>query len=122
MNYHPIRYDFETFKKRFLADGMAQKEYGELEEEFMLITEMIHARKKAMKTQKEVATIMQTTSSVISRLESIPPYKKRHSPTVETLKKYAHSVGCKLSIKLIPLKSERHSEHFPKRIGEEDRV
>jgi transcriptional regulator with XRE-family HTH domain len=45
---------------------------------------------------------MGTTKSAVSRLESAG----KHAPSIATLKKYAHAVGCDLQIKLIPKKSE----------------
>ena len=100
-NYKPVKVEFETFKKLLLSDEKTQKSYESLSEEFLLIAEMIRARKRAEKTQKNVAELMETTSSVISRLESLEG-KTKHSHTLETLRKYAHAVGCSLSIKFIP--------------------
>jgi len=99
--YNPVYKDFKAVKKLLLADKKAQQEYDALEEEFLLIAEMLRARKRAQKTQKDVAGLMKTTSSAISRLESLDVQKK-HAPTVETLRKYAAAVGCYLSIKFIP--------------------
>lgn len=96
--YHPIKSNFDTFKKLLLAGKASKKEYNVLSAEFLLIAEMLRARKKAKKNQKEVAKIMKTTSSVISRLESFDGQKK-HSPTLDTLRKYAKAVGCHLTIK-----------------------
>ncbi len=97
-SYNPVKSDFDTFKKLLLADKKTKKEYDALGDEFALIAEMLRARKKAKKTQKEVAEIMKTTSSVVSRLESFEGQQK-HSPTLETLRKYAKAVGCHLTIK-----------------------
>jgi len=41
---------------------------------------------------------MGTTNSAVSRFESAG----RHSPSVTTLKKYAHGVGCEVEIRLVP--------------------
>ena len=103
MEYQPVSYDYNKFKKMLLANPEVLQEYEALEEEFTLIVELLNARKKAQKTQKDLAQMMNTTSSVVSRLESIAGQKK-HSPTLTTLKKYAAAVGCKLAIKLIPQK------------------
>jgi len=101
-DYKPISYDFDAFKKLMLFDVAAQKDFEVLSDEFLLISEMLRARKKANKTQKEVADIMQTTSSAISRLESLQAQQK-HAITLKTLRKYADAVGCSLSIKFIPI-------------------
>ncbi|MCK4870526.1 MAG: helix-turn-helix transcriptional regulator [Gammaproteobacteria bacterium] len=108
MSYDPVKYDFDVFKKKVLSDAATQKKYMSLEDEFALITEMVRARKKANKTQKEIAEIMKTSSSVISRLESIDGQKK-HSPTLATLQKYAKAVGCRLDIKFVSESNCRHA-------------
>ena len=77
-----------------------KREYEALEEEFTLLSEMLKARQQAGKTQKDVATTMHTTTSVVGRLET-GWGKNYHSPTLATLKKYAHALDCKLSIKFI---------------------
>jgi transcriptional regulator with XRE-family HTH domain len=41
---------------------------------------------------------MGTTKSAVSRLEA----GGKHAPSLTTLKKYAHAVGCRLEIKLVP--------------------
>ncbi len=89
----------DDFKKKALKDAGVQKAYNDLEEEFALVAELIKARKIAGKTQSEVAQIMHTSSSVISRLEG-GSHTVRHSPSVETLRRYAKAVGCKLKIVL----------------------
>ena len=101
MGYKPVSHD-EFEKKAFRRPGVL-KAYNELEEEFALIAELIEARKKAGKSQQEVADNMHTTQSVIARIES-GFGKKRHSPTLDTLKRYAKAVNCKLRIKLVPCK------------------
>jgi transcriptional regulator with XRE-family HTH domain len=42
--------------------------------------------------------LMGTTKSAVSRLEA----GGKHAPSLATLKKYAHAVGCRLEIKLVP--------------------
>lgn len=91
------------FKQKALSNQKVKAEYDALEEEFLLINELIHARKLAHKTQEEVAKAMKTTKSAISRLES-GGRSKNHLPSLQTIKRYAEAVGCKLQIKLIPKK------------------
>ena len=52
-----------------------------------------------MLTQEEVAALMGTTKSAVSRLEGAGA----HSPSVSTLKKYAKAVGCDVEIRLVPV-------------------
>ena len=77
-----------------------KKAYDELEEEFYLLATLIQARQVAGKTQAEVAKAMGTTTSVVGRLESSGG-KKRHSPTLVTLQRYAHALGYILKLKLV---------------------
>lgn len=57
-------------------------------------------RARAGLTQDAVAEIMGTTKSAVSRLEAAG----KHAPSLSTLKRYAHAVGCKLQVKLVPEK------------------
>lgn len=75
-----------------------KKEYDSLQEEFELLEEMLRARLKSGKTQKEIARSMKTSTSVVGRLET-GGGKLQHSPTIETLRKYAKALGCELMIK-----------------------
>ncbi len=49
-------------------------------------------------TQAEVAERIGTTQSAIARLES---GGGKHSPSLATLQKYAHALGCRLELRLI---------------------
>jgi transcriptional regulator with XRE-family HTH domain len=60
---------------------------------------MLHARKRLGLTQEDVAKRMGTKVPAIARLEASGA-RDRHSPSVSTLQKYAHAVGCKLVIHL----------------------
>ena len=96
-----IRLKHIEVKKELLQDPEVLTAYNELAEEYQLINEMIHARKRTGMSQTKVAEIMNTTTSAVSRLESLH-LKDHPSPSFATLKKYAHALGYKLSIKFIP--------------------
>ena len=68
---------------------------------FSLSKELVKARTKDEKTQKEVAKAMGTITSAVGRLE-IGDGQQQHSPTIATLRKYARAVNHKLIIKLQP--------------------
>ncbi len=95
------RTSHQTFKKKALDDLDVQKAYDDLEEEFLLVSELIRARKMMGKSQKDVAKAMHTSSSAVSRLEA-GFGRERHSPSLDTLRRYAEAVDCYLSIKLVP--------------------
>jgi DNA-binding XRE family transcriptional regulator len=93
------KYTHEEMINIMLSDSETKKAYDNLEPEFALLS----ARLKAGKTQEEVAKLMHTTKSVISRLEN-GGGKNKHSPSIETLRRYANAIGYKLSIKFVPNK------------------
>jgi DNA-binding XRE family transcriptional regulator len=86
--------------KQALRKPGVKKAYDALEEEFKLLDEMLKARKKAGKTQEQVAKLMRTSTSMVGRLET-GGGSQRHSPTIETLRKYAEALGCHLQIKFV---------------------
>jgi len=86
--------------KTALSRPNVRKEYIALEEEFELLEEMLKARVKAGKSQEEVARAMRTSTSVVGRLET-GGGKHKHSPTIETLRKYAMALDCDLRIKFV---------------------
>lgn len=86
----------------WMNDPAFKTEYDALEDEYQLLREMLRARKNADLTQEDVATRMDTHASAIARLESTNIHKK-HSPSLNTLRKYARAVGCKLEVYFKPL-------------------
>jgi transcriptional regulator with XRE-family HTH domain len=93
---------FKRFRARALARPEVKKAYGELDDEFAFLDEVLKARAEAGLTQAEVAARVGTTQSAIARLESPEP---KHSPSIATLQKYAKALGYRLQIRLI--KNER---------------
>jgi transcriptional regulator with XRE-family HTH domain len=83
-----------------LSDPEVKGAYDEMQPEF----DLLRARLKAGKTQDEVAQLMRTTKSVVSRLEN-GGGKKRHSPSLDTLRRYAKALGYELKIQLVPHKA-----------------
>jgi len=90
----------DKFIKKMLKDPTVKKEYDTLEGEFSLLKEMLRARKKAGLTQAEIASLMGTKTPAIARIES-GGGKKKHSPSLATLRKYAEAVGCRLQVKFV---------------------
>jgi len=70
-----------------------RKAYDKLEQEFSLAQALIAARAKAGLTQEELAKRMDTTQSVIARLEA-----GRTRPSTRTLERLARATGTKLII------------------------
>jgi DNA-binding XRE family transcriptional regulator len=97
LKYRPVAHDHEAFLKNARKRKGFRRAYKELEEEYSLIREMLAARSMLGLTQEAVAALMGTTKSAVSRLETAG----KHAPSLNTLKKYAKAVGCRLEIRLV---------------------
>lgn len=98
LKYQPVNHDHAAFLAKAKKREEFKKVYEDMEEEYALAKEMLAARARVGLSQEAVAEIMGTTKSAISRLEAAG----KHAPSLTTLKKYAHAVGCHLEIKLVP--------------------
>ncbi len=90
----------EELKRRAMEDPAVRAAYEELEPEFALLASMLEARQRAGMTQAEVAAKMGTQPSAVTRLEGAIVSGK-HSPSLETLRRYAEAVGGRLEIRVI---------------------
>jgi len=89
------RPSYADFKAEALKDPELRAEYEALKPIFELKKQMIKARMEAQLTQEDIANILHTKKSNISRLES--PNTK-HLPNLGTLMEYAKAVGFSLEI------------------------
>ncbi|HCE45935.1 MAG TPA: transcriptional regulator [Lentisphaeria bacterium] len=101
--FSPIYCDHENELEKKLKKEDFRKAYEALEEEFTLVKSLLRAREKAHMTQNQVAERMGTLRPAVARIESIG-FRKVPSPSFNTLKRYAHAVGCKLEVKLVAAK------------------
>lgn len=92
--------------KQMLKKPGVRAAYDAQADEFGLLDELLRARQRAGLTQAEVAKRMGTMTPAIARLEA-GGGRNGHSPTVQTLRKYAKAVGCELAITLRPSKKTR---------------
>jgi transcriptional regulator with XRE-family HTH domain len=97
----------KELKTRALERADVKTEYDRLEEEFSLLDEFLKARSSAGMSQAEVAERMGTTQSAVARLES---GKGKHSPSLATLRKYAHALGYRIDLRLVKEKEKAKSE------------
>ena len=97
----------KELKARALERADVKTEYDRLEEEFRFLDEFLKARAAAGITQAEVAERIGTTQSAVARLES---GRGKHSPSIATLEKYAHALGCRLELRLVNEKVSRKVE------------
>jgi DNA-binding XRE family transcriptional regulator len=83
-------------KKIILQDKEVQEELKNNEAEYKIIEEIIMARQEKNLTQKELAELIGTKQSNISRLES-----GNYNPTIDFLNKIARAVGKELEVRII---------------------
>ena len=86
--------------RKWMQDPSYRSEYEKLETEFQLARAIIGARNHAGLTQAELAERMDTTQSVIARLES-----GRVRPSTSTLERLAAATGTKLTIEFRPFEA-----------------
>lgn len=109
IKYEPVRHDHKAFVEKASKRKGFTEAYNALEIEYALAREMLAARSRSGLTQEAVASLMGTTKSAVSRLESV----STRPPSVASLKKYAAAVGCVLKIELVP-KTAKQSMATPK--------
>lgn len=90
--------NFNQYKKELLKNPAVKKEYDKLQPEFALIRAVISARKERKLTQAELAKMIGTKQSVISRLEI-----GQANPSVAVLKRIAVALDSTLEIRFSPL-------------------
>ena len=83
-----------------LSNPATRAAYEEMETEFSLLRQMLEARRKAGLSQAQVADRMGTKAPAVTRLEASLSNGK-HSPSLATLRRYAHAVGCALQVNLV---------------------
>ena len=87
--------DWEDLKQELLKDPEFAEEYEALRPEYELARSLIGLRIERGLTQKELAERMNTTQSVISRLES-----GSANPSLATLKRLADALGARVVFRL----------------------
>jgi transcriptional regulator with XRE-family HTH domain len=87
-------------RSRALSDPEVRTEYERLNrEEFALLDQMLAARHAAGLSQAQVAERMGTKAPAVTRLERALA-SGQHSPSIDTLRKYAAACGKKLVISI----------------------
>lgn len=85
--------DVRELHDEWMKEPDYREAYAALEPEFALARALIAARVGAGLTQEQVASRMQTTQSVVARLES-----GRVRPSTKTLERFADATGTRLRI------------------------
>ena len=87
------RMNHNEIKKLLLDDHEIESEYNELSPIYELKKEIIRLRIEKELSQKDLAALMGTKQSAISRLEN-----GSYNPSVEFLNRIAHTLGKELHI------------------------
>ena len=90
------RRTFQQFRKKALKKPGVQAEYDALAPVFETKRQMIALRMRAGKTQEEMAELLGTRKSNISRLESL---NSDVSPRFSTVQDYARVLGYRLKVR-----------------------
>ena len=87
------------FKEKALAKKGVREEYEEIEVAYELRKALIELRQQAGLTQEQLAEILHTKKSNISRLENV---NSDISPKLSTIEQYAKAIGYKVKISFEP--------------------
>jgi DNA-binding XRE family transcriptional regulator len=87
---------WDEAKKVILRNDEVLQELKKNEAEYKIIEEIIMARKEKNLTQKELAVLVGTRQSNISRLES-----GNYNPSLEFLNKIAMAMGKELEVRIV---------------------
>jgi len=93
------RPSFKGLKKEALSRPEVKAEYERLTPAYMLRKKLIGIRIAAGFTQEQMARVLKTQKSNISRLENVD---SKISPTLSTIERYAHAAGYRLEITFLP--------------------
>ena len=99
----------KTFKKKALKKSGVKDQYKELSPAYELRKKLVSLRQDAGFTQAELAEILNTNKSNISRLESV---NSNISPKLSTLTEYAEAIGYKIKIDFVPKKGQEHNKRI----------
>ena len=94
-----MRTSLKYFKSKALEKAEVKEQYEALAPAYALRKRLIKIRKDAGFTQEELAEILHTKKSNISRLENV---NSSISPKLSTIEEYAKAVGYQLKINFIP--------------------
>ncbi len=86
----------DDVKKQLLNNPEIKREYDELESLYEIKAQLIELRNQLGISQKELAELVGTKQSAISRLES-----GSYNPSIEFLGRVAHALGGRLEISIV---------------------
>ena len=93
------RLTFQEFKKKALSDPEVKEIYDSLSVAYELRKDLIALRTMAGLTQEDMAEMLHTKKSNISRLENV---NSKISPKLSTIEAYARAIGYTVEINFVP--------------------
>ncbi len=87
---------FDDFKTKALQNSEVKKEYDTLAPLFAIKKQLIENRLSQGITQEQIAKLLGTSKSNISRMESL---NNTYSPNLDTLIKYASALGLNVGLR-----------------------
>ena len=110
--YNPVAFDPKAYAAhKSSIDPEFKIAYDALEDEFAALRAFLHARTQAGLTQAEVASRMGVSQPVLAHIEASLG-KQDHSPSLNTLRRYANACGMKLVIQMVLPNTPSHREIF----------
>jgi DNA-binding XRE family transcriptional regulator len=101
VKYNPVIFNLKVFVKQKCKQSPSFKaEYEALEDEFAAFSSLLQARSEAGLTQAEVAARMGISEYRLARIESSLG-KRKSSPSLTILRRYAEACGKKLLIQMV---------------------
>lgn len=92
---------YSEMKERMLANPSVQAEHERIErEEMHMLDAILKVRAESGLTQAEVAERMGTKAPAVARLENALVTGK-HSPSLDTLRKYAAAMGKRVEVRFV---------------------
>ncbi len=98
--FAPVRHDRKAALEKAMQRPGFKEAWEASADEYAALRALLQARTEAGLTQEEIATRMGTTKSAVSRLESSLRDPK-HSPSFETIRRYAKACGKRVEIQLV---------------------
>lgn len=88
---------WENIKEELLKNPKVREEYNRLQPEYEIISKLIEIRIRKNLAQKELAELLGTKQSGISRIEN-----GNYIPSIKLLRKIAEVLNCELKVELVP--------------------
>ena len=99
-SFKPVRHDAGKALETAMQRPGFREAWEAGADEYATLRTLLEARRQSGLTQDEIATRMGTSKSAVSRLES-SLRDPRHSPTFETIRRYAKACGKRVEIQLV---------------------